>query len=116
MCIDENTSGRATASSDEVHDERDHCKEQKQMNEQTRALEHYETAEPQSNQNNCKYEKHGAPAFLFQECRANCREIASSERAGGQAALLGSEINSRDNVARNECIYALRLMHFAQGE
>jgi hypothetical protein len=49
---------RASTSSDEVHDQRDHSKEQKQMNEQARAFKHYEPTEPQHDQNHCENQEH----------------------------------------------------------
>jgi hypothetical protein len=53
-----------SAASDEVHDNRDHGKQQKQMNEQPCGVEHEEAAEPQHNQNNCEYQKHRQSCFL----------------------------------------------------
>jgi hypothetical protein len=48
----------ASATGHEVHDDGDDREEQKQMNEQARALEHNETAEPHHNQNDCQNKKH----------------------------------------------------------
>jgi hypothetical protein len=51
----------SSAAGNKVHDERDDREQQKQMDEQARALEHDESAEPHHNQNNCENEKHGEP-------------------------------------------------------
>jgi hypothetical protein len=49
---------RASAARDKVHDERDHGKEQEQMDKQTGGFKHHETAKPHDNENYCEYEKH----------------------------------------------------------
>jgi hypothetical protein len=55
---------RASAARDEVQDQRDDCEKKKQVDEQTRALEHHEAANPSYNENDCEYQEHGQPCFL----------------------------------------------------
>jgi hypothetical protein len=65
-----------------VHDERDDREQQKEMDEQASALEHHKATQPHHNQDNCKNEKHGNPAFFISKGLARrLRVITFSQRA-----------------------------------
>jgi hypothetical protein len=58
------------SSHDKVHDDRDHRKQQEQVNEPARHVHQGETANPSDDQNNGKDKKHG---FLFLNLNAQQR-------------------------------------------
>ena len=49
------------AAADEVHDERDNGKDQQQVNEETADMQNEESAKPEHDQYNRKYDKHENP-------------------------------------------------------
>jgi hypothetical protein len=111
-----NLLGRASTSSDEVQDERDHSEEQKQVDKETAHVHQRESAEPKHNQDNSEYEKHlEYLCFLLQGYRATGARITCSERCEGHSTLLGGEIITRDNAMLEDRIYVLGsgLMHVA---
>ena len=100
---------RASTSSHEVHDERDHGEKQEQVDKETADVHQCESAEPKHNQNNCKDKKHrNTSAFLLHGYRATGRaRITCSERCRGHSALLRGEIIMRDNATLEDRIYAI---------
>jgi hypothetical protein len=66
----------------EVHDEGDDGKDQKQMDEETCALEHDETTKPRDDEDDCENQKHGKTFLLVRVYRAG-REPVLLLRAKG---------------------------------
>jgi hypothetical protein len=73
---------------DEVHNERDYRKKQKQMDEKTGGMKHQETAKPHHNKNYRNYQKHIGPAFCFRDIYS-CANLLVTERGRRDNALLG---------------------------
>jgi hypothetical protein len=95
-----------TAAGNEVHDERDHCEQQEQMDEQASALEHHKPTEPQHNQNYCEDKKHWMTLLSsIKVSRAlTCEQLLFSESRRVACALLGRFGITRGGGLR---IYAL---------
>jgi hypothetical protein len=96
-----------------VHDERDHGKQQQQVDEKAADMHQRETAEPQHNQNNREDKKHEQSCFLPAKSLAPClRALLFSKRGRCDDSLLGMKTNAermgRDNATGKDSIYANR--------
>jgi hypothetical protein len=78
-----------------VHDDRNHGEEQKQVDQQPCALEHYKPAQPQHNQNYREDKKHWQTLLSFFKCVTS--SLPNYERRRLRDALLGMKRNMQDS-------------------